>query len=59
MFKTLQDEKKIHKEIFAFKTQAKQFCNYFIVWFYGKDLPQEMKSKNGFIIRGYAASSLF
>ena len=59
VFKTLQDEKSIHKEIRGFKYAAKHFCTYFLVFFFGKDLPLEMKNRNGFILRGLAASDTF
>jgi len=59
VFDTLNDETTIHKDIQKFRTSAKTFCTYFVLRFFGRDLPHELKRKDGYVMRGLASQNTF
>ena len=53
VFQTLGEENKIHQDIIGNIGGAKNFCEYFLVQFYGSHVPYEMKTApHGFVLRG-------
>ena len=52
VFDTLHEERLIHLEIQKYRERSINFCAYFLLRFFGKELPLELKRKEGYIMRG-------